>query len=78
MGEVINLNQYRKEQTKQKKKSKAAENRVKFGTSAQTKKLGAAQKDLEQKRIEEHKLDLLSAPEVKDDEKPTVTKEDDD
>ena len=77
MGEVINLNQYRKEQTKQKKKSKASENRVKFGTSSHVKKLGAAKNDLERKRIEEHKLDLLSAPEVENG-KSTVSDKDDD
>ena len=57
MGELINLNKYRKLKARKEKERLAQQNRLKQGVSASDRSLREKKKQLEQKRIEGHKLD---------------------
>jgi Domain of unknown function (DUF4169) len=66
MGDVVNLNQYRKQKARREQAKKAAQNKVRHGLSSPEKKLRERKKALEDKRLEGHKLPrstpLTSAP----------------
>ena len=57
MGELINLNKYRKLKARKEKERLAQQNRLKQGVSASERSLRAKKKLLEKKRLEGHKLD---------------------
>jgi hypothetical protein len=57
MAEIVNLRRARKAKARAEAQATAAENRIRFGRTAQEKKQGAAQKALEAKRLEGHRRD---------------------
>ena len=57
MGELINLNKYRKLKARKEKERLAQQNRLKQGVSAGDRSLREKKKELEKKRLEGHKLD---------------------
>jgi hypothetical protein len=57
MGELINLNKYRKLKARKEKERLAQQNRLKQGVNAGDRSLREKKKQLEQKRLEGHKLD---------------------
>jgi Domain of unknown function (DUF4169) len=56
MGDVVNLNQYRKQKARREQAKKAAQNKVRHGLSTPEKKLRERKKALDEKRLEGHKL----------------------
>lgn len=59
MGDVINLNKFRKRKQRVAAKQKAKENRIIHGTPSEVKSLHETQKALSEKQIEQRKLELL-------------------
>jgi hypothetical protein len=57
MAEIINLRQARKRKARADKDAKAAENRVAFGRTKEERRLSAAEKTLNLRRLEGHKRD---------------------
>jgi hypothetical protein len=68
MGDVVNLNQYRKLKAKREQAKKAEQNRVKHGLSSSEKKLKERKKAIDDKRLEGHKLPKSVSPSVSDTE----------
>ena len=61
MGNVINLNQYKKRKAREAKQAQAAQNRVKHGLSQSERALKQKKKQLEDRRLDGHKLDRSEA-----------------
>lgn len=59
MGDVINLNKFRKQKQRTVAKQKAKENRIVHGTPKDLQSLREAQKALSEKQLEHRKLELL-------------------
>jgi len=57
MGDLVNLNRFRKERDRAQKAAAAEENRARFGRRKSDKILDAAKADLEARRLEGHKRD---------------------
>jgi hypothetical protein len=57
MGDVINLNKYRKKKAREERDKRAEQNRLKSGLSQAELSLRAKKKELEDKRLEGHKLE---------------------
>ncbi len=57
MGDVVNLNKYRKQVAKKAKEKAAEQRRLKSGLSTSERKLLEKKRELEKKRIDGHKLD---------------------
>jgi hypothetical protein len=57
MGEVVNLNKYRKLKARQEKQRLADQNRAKNGASSTERAIRERKKQLDEKRLEGHKLD---------------------
>lgn len=57
MGDLVNLNRFRKERDRAQKAATAEENRARFGRKKSDKALDAAKADLEARRLEGHKRD---------------------
>lgn len=57
MAEIINLKQKRKAKAHREKEKKAEENRQKFGRTKQEKQTEKLKSDLENRRLEGHKLE---------------------
>jgi hypothetical protein len=57
MGDVINLNKYRKLKARREKQRLAEQNRAKNGASGRERVLRERKKALDEKRLEGHKLD---------------------
>jgi hypothetical protein len=62
MGDVINLNRFRKQKAKKERARQAEKNRLKHGRTKQERDIDARKKELELRRIEGHKLDRTQAP----------------
>lgn len=56
MGEIVNLRRVRKAKTKAQDESRAAANRLAFGQKKELRELNAAQRTLDERRIDGHKL----------------------
>jgi len=70
MGDVVNLNQYRKQKARREQAKRAEQNRLRHGLSTPEKKLRERKKALDEKRLEGHKLPRASSeptPEERDD-----------
>jgi len=57
MGDVVNLNAYRKRQEREAIKDKAAENRVRHGRKRGAKRKGQQEQDRARARLDDKKLD---------------------
>ncbi len=57
MGEILNLKLHRKRKARTARESEAAANRAKFGRAKDERKLIESKHDLEEKRLEGHKLE---------------------
>jgi hypothetical protein len=57
MGEVINLNKYRKKKAREEREKRAEQNRLKRGLSATERTLREKKKQLDDKRLDGHKLE---------------------
>lgn len=57
MGDVVNLNKYRKLKARKEKERLSEQNRLKNGVSTAERALRAKKKELDEKRLEGHKLD---------------------
>jgi len=57
MGEIVNLRRERKRAARQQDAAKAAENRVLHGRSKAERATEAARRDLDERRLEAHRLD---------------------
>ena len=57
MGDVINLNQWKKKKARAEKQKRAEQNRLKNGQSAAEKSLLKKKKELANKQLDGHKLD---------------------
>ena len=57
MGEVINLNKYRKKKAREEREKRAEQNRLKRGLSQAERALREKKKELEEKRLDGHKLE---------------------
>lgn len=57
MGDVVNLNKYRKLKARKEKERLAEKNRLKSGLTPAERALRERKKELEAKRLEGHKLD---------------------
>ena len=57
MGDVVNLNKYRKLKARREKLRLAEQNRAKNGLSGNDRALRERKKSLDEKRLEGHKLD---------------------
>ena len=62
MGEVINLNQYRKLQNRQQKELKSAANRIKFGRIKSDREQATAERDGQVRTLEGKKIDPRPTP----------------
>jgi hypothetical protein len=67
MGEVVNLNQFRKKRRRADKEKKAAENRVHFGRTRAQRHLdqsetAASERDLDSKKLERDAADGATPP----------------
>ena len=62
MGDVINLNRFRKQKAKKERARQAEKNRPKNGRAKPERELDARKKELELRRIDGHKLDRSQAP----------------
>lgn len=75
MGEVINLNKFRKERNQAEQKATARQNRAKFGRTKVEKTQKAALVELDDKRQDDHELAESTNPE--DDVQPDDVQKDD-
>ncbi len=57
MAEIVNLRQARKAKKRREAEVQAAENRVRFGRPGAERKRDAAEKELEARRLDGHRLD---------------------
>jgi hypothetical protein len=57
MGEVINLNKYRKKKAREEREKRAEQNRLKRGVSTSERALRDKKKQLDDKRLDGHKLE---------------------
>jgi hypothetical protein len=57
MGDVVNLNRFKKNKAKELREREADANRIKFGRTKAEKTLTAAEKDLAEKSLDGHKID---------------------
>ncbi len=57
LGEIVNLNRFRKAKERSDKEAQAAENRTKFGRTKEEKAREKALQDKARREIEGHKLD---------------------
>ena len=57
MGDVVNLNKYRKKKAREAREKLAAENRTKHGLTPTERALRERKRQLESKRLDGHKLD---------------------
>ena len=57
MGDVVNLNQYRKQRSRAVSQKRASENRVRFGRTRSEKELARARADKAARDLEQKKLD---------------------
>lgn len=57
MGDVVNLNKYRKLKARKEKERLSEQNRLKNGLSPSERVLREKKKELEEKRLEGHKLE---------------------
>jgi hypothetical protein len=57
MGDVVNLNKYRKKKAREAKEKLAQQHKLQHGLSASERALLAKKRELESKRIDGHKLD---------------------
>lgn len=57
MGEVINLNKYRKKKAREEREKRAEQNRLKRGMSSTERTLREKKKQLDEKRLDGHKLE---------------------
>jgi hypothetical protein len=57
MGDVVNLNKYRKKKAREAKAKLAQQRKLQHGMSDSERKLRERQRELENKRIDGHKLD---------------------
>jgi hypothetical protein len=57
MGDVVNLNKYRKLKARKEKEQRAAQNRVKHTLGTSERALREKKKALDDKRLDGHKLD---------------------
>jgi hypothetical protein len=57
MGDVVNLNKYRKLKARKEKERLSEQNRLKTGISSSQRALREKKKALEEKRLEGHKLE---------------------
>jgi hypothetical protein len=63
MGDVVNLNQFRKEQARAAEKRAARENRAKFGRSGNEKRLERAEEEKARRDMDGKKRDPAETPE---------------
>ena len=57
MGDVVNLNRFKKQKAREERRAEADANRVKFGRTKAEKKQAEKEKELADKLLEGHKLD---------------------
>jgi hypothetical protein len=57
MGEIVNLNRFRKAKAKAAQEVRAAENRVKFGRTKDEKQKSRAEDEAKARLLDGHKLD---------------------
>ena len=57
MGDLVNLNRFRKERDRAQKSAAAEENRARFGRKKGDKALDSAKTELEARRLDGHKRD---------------------
>lgn len=57
MGDIVNLNRFKKTKAREADAKQADANRVKFGRTKAEKKLGKAEKALSAKRLDGHKVE---------------------
>lgn len=57
MGEVVNLNKYRKKKAREEREKRAEQNRLKHGLSRAELAVREKKKQIEDKRLDGHKLD---------------------
>jgi hypothetical protein len=57
MGDVVNLNKYRKKKAREAKEKQAQQRRLQHGLSGAERSLLEKKRELESKRIDGHKLD---------------------
>ena len=62
MGDVINLNRFRKQKAKKERAKQAEQNRLKHGRTKTERDLEARRKQLEVRHIDGHKLDRAPEP----------------
>ena len=62
MGDVVNLNKYRKQKAKEAKAKAAEQRRLKHGLSTSERSLLEKKRELDKKHIDGHKLDPDPAP----------------
>jgi hypothetical protein len=62
MGDVVNLNKYRKKKERESKEKASQQRRVKHGLSNSERSLLDKKRELENKRIDGHKMDPESTP----------------
>jgi len=62
MGDVVNLNKYRKKKAREGKEKASPQRRVKHGLSNAERSLLEKKRELENKRIDGHKLEPESTP----------------
>jgi hypothetical protein len=57
MGDVINLNKWKKKKAREEKEKRAQENRLRNGVSSAERRLGDKKKQLADKQLDGHKLE---------------------
>jgi len=62
MGDVVNLNRFRKQKARKERAKQAESNRRKHGSPKPERQLEARKKELELRRIDGHKLDRVPEP----------------
>ncbi len=68
MGDVINLNKYRKQRERAEQKLQAEANRLKHGESKSSRTLRGKKRALEDKQLEGHKLEGNTLEDIKPEE----------
>jgi hypothetical protein len=66
MGEIVNLRRARKDQARRLREAEASANRLVFGRAKSERDLSAATTELEQKRLDAHRLAHDEAPDERD------------
>ncbi len=56
MGDVVNLNRFKKQKAREERSAEADANRVKFGRTKAEKDLDKAEKTLAEKKLDDHKI----------------------